>query len=71
VGYIYTMINPPRRPATTEHNYIPAVADYYKRHPLTPGHIVELNVEHEDDCDVFREGYCNCIVTLRKREYKQ
>ena len=55
-----------RRPATTEHNYLKKLLE--AQMDATPGTVQTAEVRHDDWCDIFRKGFCNCdpVIALRR-----
>ena len=52
-----------RRAPTKSHNYMPlllkAAAILQAKGEVTPG-INDITIKHDDWCDIYHNGYCNC-----------
>lgn len=51
-------------PPTTAHNYMPKVLALGT---LVRGHVVDVEIRHDDWCDVYRFGFCNCTCDVSIR----
>jgi hypothetical protein len=60
---------PPLHPPTTVHNYDRKIAALVAAGTLKIGDFHLIGVQHEDACDFFGGGYCNCDVELRVGEF--
>jgi hypothetical protein len=50
-----------------KHNYYQKVIELFEQGKVPPGCIREVDVWHDEWCDIYRGGYCNCEpeVTVR------
>lgn len=48
---------------TTSHNYMKKLLAMH----LTPGH---ADIYHDDFCEVFKGGFCNCDPTITQRSFR-
>lgn len=55
-----------KRGATTEHNYLAKVLEIGLA--IAPGSpLRDIDVKHDEWCDVFHGGFCNCDPDVRLR----
>lgn len=47
------------------HNYLLKVQWVVSNIPLARGKVSDLDIKHDDWCDIFKAGYCNCEPDIR------
>lgn len=52
----------------TEHNYINKLLDLQAKGVFPPGSIFDVNIFHDDWCEIYKEGLCNCDPLIMPKE---
>lgn len=57
-----------KHPPTTSHNYVPKMDAYsvakWADGTIKPGSIWHMAAYHDDWCDIYRGGFCNCDANI-------
>jgi len=60
-----------KRKPTTEHNYMLKILRMQRDGLLPAGIVGDIDVKHDDWCDVYRGGFCNCDCDVSLRAPKK
>lgn len=55
-------------PKTNKHNYLKIIENMYANGAFKPGVLSNVEAQHDDWCDIYKGGFCNCnpdIITKK------